>query len=419
MLHESCPYDPVNPHGAPVWNIPYRRLAPTGELIRSGVVLRAEWPAGSPGAPGADAVPEGTEHDGVVCGLVCVVLAHTLTRGGDAVMKVRAASTGPLRSPDPRTHALPETAEFARRMPLECAGALVELGFGRTDLPMLRAFVFSRLHDVEMFRRRSTSQWGAVDWWGDTWPAEAFTFDEVEALVGAGVGHWRATTLRRAGYRTVEEIVTATPPAIPDSATRIVIKRPHGKEGRTQVTDDPARARAWLAEPPNRWREDLVTADSGPRVLYAAHDYSVWDDDVLLPATEWLDRHALPIDRVGLSPTALRGLQLCVSAVAPLVDAAVWKPLLRATGHHPETVASAHGVHLVRHRFDIPGGQEVLLWESTLGAAGSFAAFADEDAARAHHRKRRAYVSVHGLDTPGAYERWAARYERYGPDEPA
>lgn len=351
LAHEVCPYNPVNARDAPVWRLPYRELAPSGERIYRGLVM----------------------PDGAVPGLVCVVNEHTVGPDGVRSMLVRAASTGPLPEPDPRTYDDPGTKTLTGLPPV-CAAALRELGFHHQDRRYLAAFEFRDLSDVETFRRRTREEWARVGWWGEGRPGSSFTFEDVETLIAAGVSHGRAQVLREAGFSTVAAILAAEPPPVPDAATRIVIRRPSYRVGDNQVTDDPGAARAWLAYDLTRWRSDLVTAETGPRLLHGTETWTIWDDDVLLADARWINPLNLPPST--LSPAARYAISLCATALSPLVDPAVWKPLLAAVAHHRVDTGLVR-----RHGFTLPDGRELSLWES------GKAVFTDEAAALAPHRR--------------------------------
>ncbi len=175
--------------------------------------------------------------------------------------------------------------------------------------------------------------------------------------------------------------------------------------GSAEITSDPATARAWLAQHPDRWRADLLAISTGIRCVHTAEDWSLWDDGSLVVRCSWLDpaeRGRMPRT---LHPAAVTAIGLVARGCAgtSVRDRAVWHPLCAAAGH-TETVVdererSGHsswaGKKLIRHEFTLADGTTVW-WELAIsegGWAGSDAdhheysqVWDDEATARAAYR---------------------------------
>jgi hypothetical protein len=205
--------------------------------------------------------------------------------------------------------------------------------------------------------------------------------DAVE-LAAAGVGARRYSQLRGTGRRTIAEVLTAAPPAIPDEATRILLQHtdPYGNRYPVVYTD-PAAARAALTLQPELWRDDRVESAIGPRPVHVTERWSYWSDGRLFvghthgatPRSPAQWRTPWPTE---LPQSAAEAIDLIVGAVNRSTGTDLWRPLLRATAHTQEIVSQGqkrvedNGAittdwTIVRHTFTLPDGGTHELWQRT------------------------------------------------------
>jgi hypothetical protein len=207
---------------------------------------------------------------------------------------------------------------------------------------------------------------------------------DAERLAEAGISYERWAALRAAGFESTDAQLSAAPPAIPDAATRVVLRperRPDGSIHSGQVFTDVADARADLSTAERYWRAELVVAAAGPRLVHAADGWSLWDDGLLIrrPARGRGERPR------GLSAAAEHALTL-VTGSADFETGPVppWQPLTAAVGRHAEELISSTveipdkysptwlTTKLTRHDYELPGGEVRSLWETWQQSHGDY-----------------------------------------------
>lgn len=240
----------------------------------------------------------------------------------------------------------------------------------------LGAFVLKSEEDARVALARPQEQWKAAGW--ETFRArehERFTPADAALLADAGIRHGDALQLRRAGHKTVDQILNAKPPHIPDGVGRIVVapEHPHSEFYKATVTSDPQFAREWLAPRMDRWNADRLEVVADVRPVHVTSEWSLWDDGALVVG-EWMTEYH-PAKRAAerletLPEGAVQALNLVTSSRTE-VDPDVWRLLLDATGHQVHEIASAdHKGYqwrsnkvLRRYDFTTPSGVRSL-WEA-------------------------------------------------------
>lgn len=202
-----------------------------------------------------------------------IALAHPLTEQRRALIDQLTAEYGHSTAAYVRAGIDPDHAA-------ELVPVLREAGVTADRLARQRMSV-TTVADVAALTSRTPDQWERAGW-GRYAPYTGLTAADAARLADAGITADRACLLREAGFRTAETMLTAAPPAVPDDATRVIIR------DRTcaWVTDDPAAARAWLDRNPQTWGR--VHADTAPlRCVHAAgapllgsphRPWQLWDD---------------------------------------------------------------------------------------------------------------------------------------------
>jgi hypothetical protein len=384
---------------------------PTNERLgnwRSGLVRRAQWPAGTPGAPPADAIPggrvdTGAGGDAVVSGIV-VVVYDRMARAATAREAARVLVSEQTHSDEASAvlEADPELRMMVRGLDtsIACARALLERGYGGE----LKALVQFRLLDAadaadldaDLLRR-----WNPRSWSGWLQPGN-FTPAEARRLLAAGIDGARAEQLHAIGYRGPDEVLAAArPPQIPDTATRIVLHT--GEWGKdVHVTSDPAAARAWLADHPLSWRPDLVEVDLGPGPIDVSKDWSVWDDGRYVSHAKWLPAGP-DSEPAALSQAAFLAVNMCAQALdhGAALGSRVWLALrdtveasTEVTHRHAGSGTDENGGRwhlshgLTKYTFTLADGSHLVLWRldrssryagiDISGIGSSYTMFADE-----------------------------------------
>lgn len=135
-------------------------------------------------------------------------------------------------------------------------------------------------------------------WWQEhRWPRHAgssppwvdFAAADIPRLIAAGLDGPTVDELGRGGLSTVEEMLAARPPAIPDDATRVRV-RP--RDGRIRATASVTDARAAIARWPSWWGpRTVIDIDREPVHLvsaaqgYGASEWLWWSDGLLEPSS--------------------------------------------------------------------------------------------------------------------------------------
>ena len=198
---------------------------------------------------------------------------------------------------------------------------------------------------------------------------------EAARLAAAGISYERWAALRAAGFETPDAQLSAAPPAIPEAATRVVLRperRPDGSIHSGYVFTDVADARAELSTAVRYWRAELVVAAIGPRLIHTADAWSLWDDGLLI---RWPARGSGARPR-GLSDTAEHALTLIAgSAAFESGPVPPWHQLTAAVSHHAEELLSSTvevpdeysptwlRTRLTRHDYGLPDGEVRSIWE--------------------------------------------------------
>jgi hypothetical protein len=272
------------------------------------------------------------------------------------------------------------TEEWTRAgIPVEAAEVLLRAGIQLHEVTSARvAVTIGSVADADAFLSRDQQQWSQARWeWpkGRRWPAS-----DAARLADAGISHERAEHLRGSGLGTVEEILAAAPPQLPDTPGRYVLR--HCQIGpRIQVTDDPAQARTQLERDPATWAHWEHVPDI-TAVHVATHDtrwgWQLWSDDSL-SVGYWCDppNSAQRSRPKSLSEAAEKAIDLLVSAKnQQLQDNTVWQPLLNAVEFRTETIteeesevsgSSGETSALIRHDITLADGSTRTLWDVVTG----------------------------------------------------
>ncbi|WP_107661218.1 hypothetical protein [Nocardia suismassiliense] len=217
-------------------------------------------------------------------------------------------------------------------------------------------------------------QWGAAGWGASpSWSPWRFDPAGAARLADAGITSARARALAEAGHCSVEAMLCATPPAVPQDATRIIITpQPDPIIGAPAfVTTDPALARGYLDRFPELW-DATITADHATVVPVEPRGWALTADGELV-AGHWIDS-ADEAPPQSLPPAAVAALTLMAGACNRdelIPDTRHWHPLRTALTHHSETVGRrsipelgwTRDCWLHRHRFTLPDACEVIWWQ--------------------------------------------------------
>ena len=290
------------------------------------------------------------------------------------------------------------------------AQVLIAAGWGIETVKALRVFTLEAEADAQAMLDIGIARWEETGWWsryGDG-PPPRFTPADAARLADADISYTKALALHRAGFETAAAMLEAQPPAIPDDATRIIIRPKHGRSA--EVTTDVDLARAWLSTYRDHWDPDLLQTDTGPQPVHVGPSWSLWDDGSLVVCSQWMqlyqiDGGARQAPRpTGLSSAAAEAIALVADAAnRDCADREVWHPLREATAltrtriTDTEKGHSASGSSHALDRIDIatPAGA-ASLWQVTTewwymgedGDAGMhYSLHNHEKAARASYKK--------------------------------
>ncbi|MEU3628921.1 hypothetical protein [Amycolatopsis coloradensis] len=269
------------------------------------------------------------------------------------------------------------------------ARRLLDAGWDYSRARILRCFALSDETDAAAFLARSREDWDSAGWldmnsalYGHrVLPADA------ARLADAGIGHAAMCDLREAGHTTVEQQIAATPPDVPDTPGRIIL-RPHRNASRMtgiKVTTDPELARQWVSTRRTYWWPGAVEHSPGVRPVHVVRTgglrggWSLWDDGALVRGADWLEIYQ-PERRESLSAPAPAGLPDAAAHAIGLVatcsntacrDRAIWHPLRDAVTHaetiveqdQSDRVSWTSTKALYRHDYTLIDGSVRSLWQ--------------------------------------------------------
>jgi hypothetical protein len=253
--------------------------------------------------------------------------------------------------------------------------------------------------DAAVFLAKPESWWERAGWTGSRPLAGGAVLPVTSAvrLAEAGISHYRAEQLRSAGHATLEQMLTATAPVVPDEPGRFILRTPEGPDAQARITSDPELARAFVRERPAFWWDGAVhhtpgiapvhvaTRQPGDRIGMGA-GWVLWDDGSLVCRIGWLSlwdsaegRARCAPAPAGLSPAAAHAVGLVASCGnVQAVPRSVWHPLREAV-EHTETVLDnrehtrsswTEFKALLRHDYRLPDGTTAHLWQLRTGGAG-------------------------------------------------
>jgi hypothetical protein len=154
------------------------------------------------------------------------------------------------------------------------ARALIAAGLRLQDTQMLGAFTMEDGADAAAWLARTPARWEQAGWGSEVQThAHRFTPREAARLADAGIGYPRACGLRQNGTATVEAMLSAAPPAVPDGPGRYVIRI---SSGNAVITDQAEQARILLDRNPAGWAG--FRAEPGPVPLHVTSGWQLWDD---------------------------------------------------------------------------------------------------------------------------------------------
>ncbi|MFI9507287.1 hypothetical protein [Nocardia sp. NPDC052566] len=262
------------------------------------------------------------------------------------------------------------------------AAVLIGAGWSAASPPLpLRVFRITSADDAAALLQRTPEQWREVGW-DEPWPSDPGRFSPADAarLADAGIGWRRAAKLAVSGHHDVEAILTATPPAIPSDATRIIItpRRPIGFGSGRSMTSDPAAARAYLQRHPEQW-DATITADQ-IGIVHAESGWGLCENGEVIDADwivlwDWDTRvDAAPARPSSLTPVAAQAIALVVGARNAeqfLAELAPWVWLRAARTHTTTTVEHradrrpqwGMSCELIRHDYLLDTGATVTWWQ--------------------------------------------------------
>ncbi|MGV9679089.1 hypothetical protein ACWDSJ_27725 [Nocardia sp. NPDC003482] len=263
----------------------------------------------------------------------------------------------------------------------DAAAVLIAAGWSATrPLVPVRIFRLADADDARALLTRTPTAWDAAGWHVPFPPIPATRFAPADAarLADAALTYRHAHALTQSGHRDIDALLAATPPPVPDAATRILIQpRRPGIDRGWLITDDPAAARAWLDQRPEHW-DATVVADHA-RIVHAEPGWALTDTGEITRA-HWITapnptstpRRARPRS---LTPAAVHALTLLTRARRAdtlLADRAAWHPLRDALTHtattiddHTDRTSSTHATTrvLIRHDYQLADGATHTRWQ--------------------------------------------------------
>ncbi|MCK2245437.1 MULTISPECIES: hypothetical protein [unclassified Crossiella] len=222
-------------------------------------------------------------------------------------------------------------------VPAEAAAVLLAAGRIPHELvdPAV-AVSISSVEDAHAYLSRTTRQWEQALWRrhddGRRWPAA-----DAARLAEAGISYSHAQIHHRHGLTSVEDILAARPPQLPQQPGRFILGGNNGSHQAT-ICNNPADAEQIFGNNPTGWTEWQHTP--GVRVEHVfpgggfgeQHRFQLWSDGVLTYGL-WYEPPGSRRERpVSLSAAAEQLIGLLVNGGSPLLeDPASWRPLLGVT----------------------------------------------------------------------------------------
>ncbi|MFD6072508.1 hypothetical protein, partial [Amycolatopsis lurida] len=152
-----------------------------------------------------------------------------------------------------------ELATWKSELRIEPAAArrLLDAGWDYRQAWLLWCFALSNEADAAAFLARSREDWDSAGWLDGNSSIYRHRVSPVDAarLADAGVSYAAMCDLHEAGHTTIEQQIAATPPDVPDTPGRIIL-RPHRNASRLtsiKVTTDPELARQWMSTRRTYW----------------------------------------------------------------------------------------------------------------------------------------------------------------------
>ncbi|WP_052120462.1 hypothetical protein [Amycolatopsis sp. MJM2582] len=137
------------------------------------------------------------------------------------------------------------------------ARALLHAGWDYDRARVLACFALSSKADVAALLARPREDWEDAGWLNTasvTYRSPRVPPADASRLADAGISHSAMCDLRTAGHATVEQQIAATPPDVPDSPGRIILRAPDSApRSAVKVTSDPELARHWLSTRRTYW----------------------------------------------------------------------------------------------------------------------------------------------------------------------
>ncbi len=205
-------------------------------------------------------------------------------------------------------------------------------------------------------------------------------------LADAGISHSAMCDLRTAGHTTVEEQIAATPPDVPDTPGRIILRPPATASlSAIEVTSDPELARHWMSTRRTYWWPGAVKHSPGARPIHVVRtgglrgSWSLWDDGALVRGADWLqiyrpdrgDYWSAPAP-AALPDAAAHAIGLVATCSNTACrDRAIWHPLRDAVSHaetiieqdQRDRISWSSTKTLYRHDYTLPDGSVHSLWQ--------------------------------------------------------
>ncbi|RJQ66261.1 hypothetical protein D5S17_36165 [Pseudonocardiaceae bacterium YIM PH 21723] len=229
--------------------------------------------------------------------------------------------------------------------------------------------------DAHAYLARDEDAWQAAGWrWGrgGKWPAS-----DAARLADAGITCDRAGLLRETGHDTVEKILAAEPPQLPDTGGRYILR--DGRLGYlTEVTDDPVVAQAQLNRDPHTWAGWSHTAGV-TAVHVAGHrsrsGWQLWSDGELTIGG-WRPADYTAPKPASLPAQVVQVLDMLVAAnnFDP-ADRPFWQPLLTTATYTKQQLdsdkdhrgGSGEEAELLRHDMVLDDQSVVTFWTVRAG----------------------------------------------------